>query len=567
MISINIFKQPIIDNLIDYHNDKCDIEYYNYINNDKFFESINMIDKFVIPLKLSINNYKKLLSYLKNQTLNEKYNFAIGELIENRYFRMYFDIENIPYSKSNLIYEIIDKLIHYYNLPHNYTLTFNDKSEKHKLSYHLFFPIQISRIDIYKLIFDFHYQTQNKFINFIDLSVYSVNQIFRTCYSIKFLIKDNILSFSYDYHKIINGSINDTIIQDYLNLPKFQFNFIFDDMAYVNIIKKFNNNNNFLSIQMKDSPYFYNITNEYLEHHVINKSKSFNLHFINEEHKFIESSYNNVTNINPKPYELKFFNHNLNEFIKKHNINDDKLINSQLIIDKYNYLNNNNITYDDVYNNNINKETIIKHINMFYSLKNTLKQLYDEIDDKIKNFDMSFTKKFNNNSSIEINASLLENTTTLLKYITTITETSNNQTHSKIYTNDLKFEYKYYVDEFNIFKKKTKFLLRFYNQIKHNYFINIIQIDINLNYLYYLYLVSNSLTNILNIVKENSIDDEIINDNHIIQKYNINRRKIHNSPELNFIRKNKKEYIGKINEKYKKEYNYLYDLTVNPILK
>lgn len=247
---------------------------------DDIFKDINNLVEIVNDLnekriaasnfKLPIAKYKNILSHLKYCNENSKnFPFAISEIINENNFRMFFDIENIPTDKPNMIYEIIDKLVNYYDLPTNYTLTFN-KYSVHELSYHLFFPISTNRCDILNLIFDFHYQTQNKYINYFDLLVYRYFQTLRSVYSFKYT-KENIYdsynskdiinidgykhivktksqksksdyeyTFYNNYHIVINGTLYDTIINDYYNLPDYKCNFKINPIIYINVVKHYN---------------------------------------------------------------------------------------------------------------------------------------------------------------------------------------------------------------------------------------------------------------------------------------------------------------------------------------
>lgn len=71
--------------------------------------------------------------------------------------------------------------------------------------------------DIYKFIKYFHYKTDNKYKDYIDWRVYSKNRLFRIVGS-KCPGQQNFSRKLNDYHKLIKGNLEDTIIQNYIDL-------------------------------------------------------------------------------------------------------------------------------------------------------------------------------------------------------------------------------------------------------------------------------------------------------------------------------------------------------------
>lgn len=419
---------------------------------------------------ISIGKYKKLLIDIKKNTENNNFDYAFGEILTDNNVRMFFDIENIPRTKPKLIYEIIDKLIHFYNLPQNYTLTFNSKS-KHDLSYHLYFPVRITRYLLIKLIFDFHFQTQNKFIKYFDLAVYQYEQSIRSPYSGKYYYKD--FSIHNNYHYLINGSLYDTIVNYYKHLPYFKINFSYNLFADINVI--------------------------------LNYERMFNKYMIN---------YDFIIDIG--------LNNNL--------INDD---NNKIIIA-------NKIKFD------------------FYKLffnKNCSFDYYDNFDNLLSN--MNSEKEINENSLINEIDDDKENSKIIKKR-----EIRRSINYKRIPIDHF-IDCNNYGDNDNIIipskidkDKMIKLNQSCLNDLADLYSEISLLID---NY--------NKLTNNSSEIINDDFDDNnfIVNDGHIIQKYNIGRRKIKGIS--NYLLKHKKPFLGQIKSKDEKNYYYLYDLLINPYLK
>lgn len=168
---------------------------------------------------------KQLDKIIKQQSEYDKSHCtSILEILTDDDVRMYFDIENIPKNDYSLIDEIIDKIykltgLDKYDPKYKYALTFNPNSHHEGLSYHLFLPVRTTKSDIYNFIKLFNYLTNYKYINMIDYRVYGRNRLFRTvgCCCPGQLKKKQERRFD-DYHRLFEGELCDTIIQNYKNL-------------------------------------------------------------------------------------------------------------------------------------------------------------------------------------------------------------------------------------------------------------------------------------------------------------------------------------------------------------
>ena len=205
-----------VDNMIDF----IDITSYN--------------TKRIIKCKPFSKYMKKLQEQAsednKNVERHDNVNYSMLEILTKDEVRMYFDIENIPKDNKEMIYEIIDKIYEIMQLKNKvssedyeryrqYALTFNNNSHHEGLSYHLYLPIKSHKKDIYNFIKLFNYRTDYKYVNMIDYRVYGKNRLFRTVGS-RCPSKSNPFTprNQEDYHKLIQGSLVDTVIQNHNGL-------------------------------------------------------------------------------------------------------------------------------------------------------------------------------------------------------------------------------------------------------------------------------------------------------------------------------------------------------------
>lgn len=132
-----------------------------------------------------INEFVDLIS--KNDD-----SYSIFEIINNySYNKMYFDIENIPIDKDELIFEIVNELILHLNdyfkfksfdvKDIEYIITENNNSRTHDgRSYHVIFSNVVSVM--YHIVNYLKYYIGSKFTGYeyIDMAVYSSNRLFRS---------------------------------------------------------------------------------------------------------------------------------------------------------------------------------------------------------------------------------------------------------------------------------------------------------------------------------------------------------------------------------------------------
>lgn len=165
-------------------------------------------------------------------------NFAIYEILNNDFRRLYFDIENVPFDKPELINSLINDLAEFIGIDSNeYGLTLNTGSHHPGLSYHLTFPYKSHAKNILNLIRNFKLQ-YNDYRDYIDECVYNSNRLFRVPnqYGIldsfdrnveirgDFENRNNttpptVYDKMKDVHRIVKGKFEDMIIQNIAELP------------------------------------------------------------------------------------------------------------------------------------------------------------------------------------------------------------------------------------------------------------------------------------------------------------------------------------------------------------
>ena len=144
-------------------------------------------------------NREKLISYSRLEVLKT-----------DTLCRFFLDIENlneksdIEFIKFNdyLVPKFLEDFENYMGFrQHSFTITLNNNSAHKGLSYHVIWPYVIKFGDIKKYIVDF-INHNNKFVAYIDSSIYSSRRIFRCPYQHKPAIKKEGRRIN-DYHKII----------------------------------------------------------------------------------------------------------------------------------------------------------------------------------------------------------------------------------------------------------------------------------------------------------------------------------------------------------------------------
>ena len=220
--SLDICNRKIDDNVISF----VDIKSYNtkrIIRRERLSDYMRILQE-----QASEDN--------KNVEIHDNANYSMLEVLTDDNVRMYFDIENIPKDNKETINEIICLIYetmkidfkikkeyeHYKDRDEykRYALTFNPNSHHEGLSYHLFLPIRSTKTDIYNFIKLFNHCTDYKYVNMIDYRVYGKNRLFRTVGS-RCPSKSNPFYTprnQEDYHKLIKGGLDDTVIQNHNGL-------------------------------------------------------------------------------------------------------------------------------------------------------------------------------------------------------------------------------------------------------------------------------------------------------------------------------------------------------------
>lgn len=204
---------------------------YAYVRISNFKESYKQNRKYC-------SNIGELMSVVDDNKNTP--NLSIFEVLENSIRRVYFDIENIPFDRENVIYEIIQKLAEFMEIsPDTYGLTLNKGSHHKGLSYHLTFPFKTHATNILNLVRSFKLQYP-EYVEYIDECVYSTNRLFRLPNQYGIVEYDEIkgklapskwyynttsekerkrLDKYRDVHRIVNGKFEDLIIQNIDNIP------------------------------------------------------------------------------------------------------------------------------------------------------------------------------------------------------------------------------------------------------------------------------------------------------------------------------------------------------------
>lgn len=201
------------------------VDITNYSDARKIFNC--SLEKFLALIHIQNGDYENI--QIDNELItHDNINKSILEILTPSMTRMFFDIENIP--KEEILFEILDKMIELYDLPKNYALTKNINSTHDGLSYHVYFPLRACKSDVLLLIKDFNFKTDYKYFDYIDYRVYGKNRLFRVVGS-KCPGKVGHERNLNDFHNLIQGNLEDTIIQNCNNLP--DFNYIFENIEFV----------------------------------------------------------------------------------------------------------------------------------------------------------------------------------------------------------------------------------------------------------------------------------------------------------------------------------------------
>lgn len=263
--------QYIKDNIINNQNLLINEKEKNIFKNEIY---ITLNKKYQYPVPLSILSLDNAINFISNNYFNINSANTLCEIL-SQYVRVFFDLENIPEDKPNLIYEIINDFIKYckadklhYNNDDRIIITQNLNSKHKGLSYHIYLPIMMNIDELRKiqLLFNVKY---NKYCKYIDNIVYHKYRFFRCPGQIEptltntyyeNILKNNKINNKFSYHKfikigIINNSkiiyndykeknlkicIKNSLIQNYKDLNYIKLNNKLFDVKELNI--KYSNN-------------------------------------------------------------------------------------------------------------------------------------------------------------------------------------------------------------------------------------------------------------------------------------------------------------------------------------
>ena len=425
----------------------CDI---NFVDINSYSEKRHIY-------KLSFEEFMVLANHQadtnnNNNEIHDNKNYSILEILTSNNVRMYFDIENIP--NENIIFNIIDDIKKYANLNCDYALTQNNNSRHDGLSYHLYFPVQTTKNDIYNFIKYLHFKTNNIYFNYIDYRVYSFNRLFRIVGSVCPSRYDNVKkiidiqrNFN-DYHKLIHGNLEDTIIQNYNKLIKWNFNFNSNEIENIN--DNFNKNKN--------------INNKNIKFSITSKCKWDNFKY----------QYHSINIINDIIYKLKNNNikenNNIIEEKEKNNIIEENE-KDNIIEEKEKEKEKDNIIKEK---DNIIKEkdNIIKEKDNIIEEKDNIieeNNIKDNIIEEKKNNNID-NKTITNEDLINILNVIKNNNYSLIEINKEINKLQNNKTNDNLNENKNKLKDK---DKNNNFNDKIDLLQNKYEN-KINYLYNYI---------------------------------------------------------------------------------------------
>lgn len=201
-----------------------------------FYTIIKSYNEKRIILNTTVNKFIELINKYK---LDNEY--SILEVINTDIYtngRIFLDVENIPFDKPLLIYDIINDFKNYYNLD-EYYLTTNHYSNHTGNSYHVYFNTCTSFINMKLMVLNFNSKFSN-YNGFIDDKVYSKNRLFRVVYT-TCPGNSTVSRNNNSYHELVKGEVHNTIIQNINNL-----NYYYLDYDKYNIDIKLENivNNN-----------------------------------------------------------------------------------------------------------------------------------------------------------------------------------------------------------------------------------------------------------------------------------------------------------------------------------
>lgn len=227
------------------------------------------------------------------------------EVLKGPICRVYADVDAIPTQKPELIKQIIADLCTFFEVgPDEYAYTCNEGSHHGGLSYHVYIPRAIDRENLSRAIVKFRcdhpdYQT------YIDTSVYSRDRLFRL--PDQFGVEKDTETYKHttDVHRIIKGTFEDCVVQNYEGLPMIQtvYNRINDaTMQRCGVTKGFTSKNIFAKTQTPTTT-----ESTYAYHYDAPDTRNVNDKPLTKPsgvHSDTDSTHNNSTNVNitvPQP--------------------------------------------------------------------------------------------------------------------------------------------------------------------------------------------------------------------------------------------------------------------------
>lgn len=223
-------------------------------------------------VSVTIEEYIKLINNNKCSMCCTLYEV----LEENRAIKIYMDIENIPNNETEKIYTTIDLFKKYckenYDLElTDYVLTQNNSSETHPgLSYHVIFKYYNTYIYILRNLMENFIIKYSELEKYIDCSVYSSLRLFKSVYQ----IGTTEIKNPNNYHNLIIGTVEDSIIQNTVNTKEFFRNELNKRHISVRFFDK-NELNNAIIELINNDDILKRLSNKYGMEKFINKFKEF----------------------------------------------------------------------------------------------------------------------------------------------------------------------------------------------------------------------------------------------------------------------------------------------------
>lgn len=239
-----------------------------FVNIQKSYKE-NTLNNYV---SVTVEEYIKLINNNKCSMCCTLYEV----LEENRAVKIYMDIENIPNNETEKIYTIIDLFKKYckenYDLKlTDYVLTQNNSSETHPgLSYHIIFKYYNTYIYILRNLMENFIIKYSELEKYIDCSVYSSLRLFKSVYQ----IGTTEIKNPNNYHNLIIGTVEDSIIQNTVNTKEFFRNELNKRHISVKFFDKNELNNTIIELINNDD-ILKRLSNKYGMKKFINKFKEF----------------------------------------------------------------------------------------------------------------------------------------------------------------------------------------------------------------------------------------------------------------------------------------------------